>query len=64
MMILRSEKVKKGGPDMKYKDYYSILGVEKTASADQIKKAYIKDGTGHTYKSSRVAETVKRAFDS
>ena len=25
---------------MDYKEYYKILGVEKTASADEIKKAY------------------------
>src|SRR3954471_8923773 len=27
---------------MKYKDYYAALGVEKTAAADEIKKAYRK----------------------
>src|SRR5215218_2554191 len=27
---------------MKYKDYYATLGVEKTAGADEIKKAYRK----------------------
>ena len=30
------------GPPMKYKDYYATLGVDKTASADEIKKAYRK----------------------
>ena len=27
---------------MKYKDYYGILGIERPASADEIKKAYRK----------------------
>ena len=45
---------------MAFKDYYNILGAEKTASADEINKAYRKLARKYHPDVSKVADATER----